>query len=313
MEGEKRAKNGTFNQDPHMIIYGLPDVAIQDKWALLALMGMCWDRRRLGMTMKDLEGPYKLSLREIASITGIKHNALRKTEGKNPRLGVLDRLQNLGYVTVIDARPIDEATGKPGRLQTYLYVHMEKIWTDNLAFCESWHRPSIDSVHDRSLERVVDSNNVHMVNSSETSLIVHMVNSNVHDANSNVHHVNNNGHLVNVTVHGVSSKSPPIHNTSNTLEDKEDVSSSSIEKPSFEKTPIGLGYLEMYLKDFLVEIGQYWNRREHAKRLQQIYSLSRLTDSGSFRSHVDAAIGRARFSDNPLEKFFASLEERISN
>ena len=72
-----------------------------------------------------------------------------------------------------------------------------------------------------------------------------------------------------------------------------------------------LGYAEVYLKDFLLEIGQYWNRREHAKRLQQIYSSSSLIDPVSFRSHIDAAIGSARFGDDPLEKFFASLEERM--
>lgn len=141
MEDEKKADNGSFNKDPHLIIYGMPDVPIQDKWVLLALMGMCWDRKKLGMTMKDLEGPYKLSLREIASITGVKHNLLRSTGGKDPRIGILDRWQETGYLTIEDARPIDEMTGKPGRLQTYLYIHLEKIWADNATFTESWHRP----------------------------------------------------------------------------------------------------------------------------------------------------------------------------
>ncbi len=88
-----------FTQCPNIILYGLPDVAIRDKWALLSLVGICWNRNKGNTTLKELEGPYKLSLREIEALTGIQHNVLRKTAGKNPREGVLDRLQSLGYIT----------------------------------------------------------------------------------------------------------------------------------------------------------------------------------------------------------------------
>lgn len=224
---DKKAERGTFNQDPHMILYGMPGFSIQDKWALLALMGMCWDRRQLGMTIKDLEGPYKLSLREIAAITGVKHNALRSSGGKDPRIGTLDRWQEIGYITVMEAKPIDEVTGKPGRLQTYLYVHLERIWADNAAFVETWHRPPGRLVEEASFERIVEADAVHVVNTQETPLIGHQGNTTVHHVNTDVHRVNTIGHHVNHTVHDPSTKSDTIHSKTNKNErKKEDVSSS---------------------------------------------------------------------------------------
>lgn len=222
MEGEKKSKGGTFNQDPHMILYGMPDFSIQDKWALLALMGMCWDRRQLGMTLKDLEGPYKLSLREIAAITGVKHNALRSSGGKDPRIGMLDRWQEIGYITVMEAKPIDEVTGKPGRLQTYIYVHLERIWDDNAKFTETWHRPPGRLVEEASFERIVEADTVHHVNTQETPLIGHRGNTTVHVVNTDVHRVNTIGHHVNQTVHDASTKSDTIHSKKNKTERKKE-------------------------------------------------------------------------------------------
>src|SRR2546427_5690007 len=132
MEDKKKAENGTFGQIPHIILYGLPNISIQAKWALSALVAMTW--LGAGKTMKEREGPYKLSTREIANITGIQHATLRSKDGKAPREGILDQLQSIGYVTFFDAKPIDPATGKEGRKQTYLHIHLERIWADNIRF-----------------------------------------------------------------------------------------------------------------------------------------------------------------------------------
>ena len=107
---KKKAENGTFGQIPHIILYGLPNIPTQDRLALISLIGLTW--LGSGKTMKEREGPYKLSLREIANITGIQHASLRSKEGKAPREGVLDRLQAIDYITFFDAKPIDPNTGR---------------------------------------------------------------------------------------------------------------------------------------------------------------------------------------------------------
>lgn len=94
------------------------------------------------MTLKELEGPYRLSLREIASLTGVDHAVLKSKDGKSPREGILNRLQDIGYITIIHAKPINELSGKPGRTQTYLYIHLVKLWMDNASFSKTWNAPT---------------------------------------------------------------------------------------------------------------------------------------------------------------------------
>ena len=218
-----------FTKSPNFLFYGLPSLSIQDKWALLALMSMCWDRRKAGVTLKELEGPYKLSLREIATITGVKHTILRSKEGKDPREGVLNRLAALGYVTIVDARPKSEITGKPGRLQTYLYIHLEKIWADNALFFETWNAPLNRLVSKNSFE--IDPSTVNVVNSdvnhgnnnvNEDNNEVNHVNDNVNLANNDVNQNNNEVAVVNSDVNAASSNSGLIQNkTTNTFEERE--------------------------------------------------------------------------------------------
>ncbi len=183
----------SFTQCPNIIFHGLPDVAIQDKWALLSFISICWSRSKGNITIKELEGPYKLSLREIEAITGIPRSTLHKTAGKNPRDGVLDRLQSLGYITLLEGRPINETTGKEGRPQTYLYIHLEKLWCDNLAFSESWRMPPSKLVDTDTFTTMADST-VHDVTNSVRSM-VHPVTSSVHYADSYVNHVTDTVHL----------------------------------------------------------------------------------------------------------------------
>lgn len=217
-----------FTKSPNFLFYGLPNLSIQDKWALLALMSMCWDRRKSGVTLKELEGPYKLSLREIATITGVKHTILRSKEGKDPREGVLNRLAALGYVTIVDARPKSEITGKPGRLQTYLYIHLEKIWADNALFFETWNAPLNRLVSKNSFE--IDPSTVNVVNSE-----VNHVNNNVNEDNNEVNQNNNEVAVVNNDVNAASSNSGLIQNkTINTFEERE---KDSVVPASTQETP----------------------------------------------------------------------------
>jgi hypothetical protein len=208
----------TYLQCPKMLLYGRPDLAIQDKWALISLMGLCW--RRTGVSLKELEGPYKLSLREISTITGVKHTALRRKEGKDPRDGVLDRLQAVGYVTVVDGKPIDQITGKEGRAQTYLYIHLEKIWIENSVFSEEGRLPENRQVSETSF-KIISGVTVNVVNSPESPEIVNVVNSTVSYVNSDVNQGNSDVNVVNHTVNGASSNSAQYSNTLNTKENKE--------------------------------------------------------------------------------------------
>jgi hypothetical protein len=147
---EEKVSHVGFLRCPNLILYGLPDVQPSDKWLLLSLMGLCWNRQKIGKSLKELEGPYQFSLRQIAAIGGVAHATLRSKEGKNPREGSLDRLQALGYITIFDACPINEMTKSVGRKQTYLYIHLQKIWDDNAAFMEKWNIPSSKLVREDS-------------------------------------------------------------------------------------------------------------------------------------------------------------------
>jgi hypothetical protein len=235
-----------FTQSPNIILYGLPGIAIRDKWALISLVGMCRNGCKGDTTLKELEGPYKLSLREIEALTGIQQSALRKTAGKNPREGVLDRLQSLGYITLLEGKPINEITRKEGRPQTYLYIHLEKLWCDNLTFSESWRMPSNTLVDTDTFTTTADGT-VHQTDGDvhPVTTTVHHADNNVHDETTTVHHADNNvhdetttvhytdsdghrvnhtadsnGHVMNHTVHSRSTKSALIHNyTDNTIKD----------------------------------------------------------------------------------------------
>lgn len=169
-----------FTQSPNVILYGLPHLPIQDKWALITLMGLCWDRSQTGKTLEELEGPYKLSLREISNLTGIDHTILRSKQGKNPREGVLDRLERFGYVSVCEGKPIEEYTGALGREQTYLYIYLRKIWEENMSFSEAWRVPTNRLTNSKLIVFTVDHTNSH----------VGYVNSVVGKNNSHVDHAN---------------------------------------------------------------------------------------------------------------------------
>lgn len=104
---------------------GYPTLSIYDKWAALNLIQHCW---------KD--EPYELSLRAIEAITEVPYSILCtvRRKGKEDTPGVLDRLQETGILSFYQDRPIDKVTGKPGRLQTFIHIHHEKIWQANDAF-----------------------------------------------------------------------------------------------------------------------------------------------------------------------------------
>src|SRR5260370_41845031 len=50
-------------------------------------MGLTWDRQKIGKSLKELERPYQLYLRQIAVAGGVSHTSLRNKEGENPREG----------------------------------------------------------------------------------------------------------------------------------------------------------------------------------------------------------------------------------
>lgn len=181
---------------------------------MLSLMSLCWDRSgENSKSLEELEGPYQLSLREIATITHIDHTALRNRQGKAPRLGILDHLQQIRYVTIRTGRPIDDITGEPGREQIYLYIHLRKIWEDNETFAENWRVPKNRLVAPYQVEftNTVDENNVS----------VDHVNSHGDTANT---HVDQN----NTTVDDASTNSVLIPNKTNKiLEDKSKIIASS--------------------------------------------------------------------------------------
>lgn len=181
---------------------------------MLSLMSLCWDRSgENSKSLEELEGPYQLSLREIATITHIDHTALRNRQGKAPRLGILDHLQQIRYVTIRTGRPIDDITGEPGREQIYLYIHLRKIWEDNETFAENWRAPK---------NRLVAPYQVEFTNT-------------VDENNSSVDHVNSHGDTANThvdqnntTVDDASTNSVLIPNKTNKiLEDKSKIFVSS--------------------------------------------------------------------------------------
>jgi hypothetical protein len=199
-------------------------------------------------------------------------------------------------------------TGKHGRPQTYLYVHLERIWADNATFTESWNRPPGRLVDEGSFERIVDAT-VHVVNSPETPLIGHLVNTTVHDVNNEVHHVNDTGHQVNVTVHEPSSKSDTRQSKKGKNERKKEESAiaPSLRSPSIHSFTLSTGYAEMYLKSFLREVGQLDKLKECAQRLQQVHAEHNIDDVKAFRDKVNSAAYSAKLADDPIEAFFKQL------
>ncbi len=175
-----------FTQTPNVVLYGLPQLPIQDRWALIALMGLCWDRSQTGKSLDELEGPYKLSLREISTLTGVDHTALRSKLGKNPREGVLDRLERFGYVAVREGKPIEEYTGVVGRTQTYIYIRLRVIWQENMLFTDEWRVPTNRLTASNLVAFTVDHVNTHVDHNNST----------VGDINT---HVDKDNHTVDAT------------------------------------------------------------------------------------------------------------------
>lgn len=299
---KKKAENGTFGQIPHIVLYGLPDLPVQDKWALSALIGMAWLSN--GKTDKEREGPYKLSTREISNITGIQHATLRSKEGKAPRVGVLDRLQETGYITFFDAKPIDPTTGKEGRMQTYLYVHLERIWKDNAKFVETWNKPAHKPALWMSYKEVtVDHDNSNIVDEDNTTVDVD---------SSDVDHDNVTVDEDNVTVDNVSSKSPTISSIPlQTFSKNTEVDPSLNQNPPATKKPITAYFLESYIKDLLKAAGEYWNRKEHTQRLVQIYLDCDLEDEEIFKDRIIKASNEAMMFDSNLEWFYQCLYKSL--
>lgn len=203
-----------FTQCPNILIHGLPDLSIHERWAMLSLMSLCWDRSGTNSkSLEELEGPYKLSLRDISNITGIDHTSLRNRQGKTPRIGILDHLQQIRYVTIRTGRPIDDFSGEPGREQIYLYIHLRKIWEDNETFAENWRAPK---------NRLVAPYQVEFVDT------VDHVNSQQQNSNSNKGNVNDKQGNSNDTLDDASSNSALIPSkTDKTKEDKEKIFASS--------------------------------------------------------------------------------------
>lgn len=245
-----------------------------------------WDRYGAGRTLKELEGPYKLSLREIASLTGVKHTALRRKEGKEPRDGVLDRLQAVGYVTVVDGKPIDPVTGKEGRAQTYLYIHLEKIWIENSVFSNEGRLPQNKLVSETSF-KVVGDDTVNHVNSPETAVTVNHVNSTVSYVNSDVNQDNNDVNVVNHTVNGASSNSAQYVNTLNTKEDKKNTG------PSYQSIPY---FIKSVIRKQSCLKGESQYVDENADYANQVYvvsGLDRMTFENLLTRAVAASEGRS--------------------
>ncbi len=252
--------------------------------------------------MKEREGPYKLSLREIAAITGVKHTMLRNREGKDPREGILDQLQAIGYVTFFDAKPIDPTTGKEGRTQTYLHIHLERIWSDNTRFVESWDKPAHKPVLWGTYREVTVSEG--------NSPTVSDANNDVSEGNSNVSEGNDVVSDANVTVSGLSTNSPTIDSRSlQTLSKNTEVNPSL----SQNKKPIGAFYLEPYVKDLLKAAGEYWNRKAHTQRIAQLYLDCPLEDEEIFKSKVTQASREAMKHGSDMEYFYHCLERAVKS
>ncbi len=295
---KKKAENGTFGQIPHIVLYGLPDVPATAKWTLASLIGMTW--LGTGKTMKEREGPYKLSLREIATIAGVKHTMLRNREGKEPREGILDQLQAIGYVSFFDAKPIDPTTRKEGRKQTYLTIHLERIWRDNITFTNAWDKPAHKPVlWGTYKEDTVSEGNSHTVSDA---------NNEVSEGNSNVSQGNNTVSEMRVTVSGLSTNSPTITRPPQSFSKHTEVDPLINQNLPSGKKPIGTFYkLEPCIKDLLNAAGQWWNRREHIQSLQQIYQECAIDDEDVFLSKVTMASKEAMKYGGNLEWFYQCL------
>lgn len=72
-----------------------------------------------------------------------------------------------------------------------------------------------------------------------------------------------------------------------------------------------LGYGEIYLKDFLLSIGKYGERREYVKRLEDIYANCDIDDRELFRSKIDSVAYKAKLAPDPIEAFFSQLVKQL--
>lgn len=72
-----------------------------------------------------------------------------------------------------------------------------------------------------------------------------------------------------------------------------------------------LGYGEIYLKDFLLSIGKYGERKEYVKRLEDIYANCGIDDREVFRSKIDSIIYKAKLAPDPIEAFFSQLVKQL--
>lgn len=126
-QADKAAERGGFVQYPCQLIYNCPVLNRDDKWVLLSIMGVCWT-----------EGPYRLSYRDIAALSGVPISLLSSVaakDGKPAKEGIMDRLKRLEYIRCVMGKEKDTTTGKAkGNAQTYIYVNYTKIWAESLTF-----------------------------------------------------------------------------------------------------------------------------------------------------------------------------------
>jgi hypothetical protein len=124
---EKASERGGFVQYPCQLIYNCSDLNRDDKWVLLSIMGVCWT-----------EGPYRLSYRDIAALSGVPLSLLSSIAEKNEKPakeGIMDRLKRLEYVRCVMGKETDTTTGKAkGNAQTYIYVNYKKIWGESIFY-----------------------------------------------------------------------------------------------------------------------------------------------------------------------------------
>lgn len=119
---------GSFVQFPAYLIYECPELNRDDKWTLLAIMGTCWT-----------SGPHRLSYRDIHALSGVPISLLSSFDDKKGvhHEGIMERLARLDWVTIVIGKEVNPSTGKlKGNAQTYIYINYERIWQENIAYCQ---------------------------------------------------------------------------------------------------------------------------------------------------------------------------------
>lgn len=198
-EEKKEVRPGlTDNYTPaaNVLIQGFPELSISERYVVIGLVSLYWD-----------EKVYPVSLRELAAKIQIDHTTLRSRGGKRPAEGILDKLWRLGFIGLMEGKPLTDI-GNKGRVQTYLSVN---------------HRFIADQNQMRTQDKKTKSpryTTVGITNSETDKPTVGNDNDMVGDTNDTVVNTNVTVGNTNHTVVHVSTKTPPKNNkniTNNSL------------------------------------------------------------------------------------------------